>query len=182
MNRKKVLITSAVATVIVLVGVVITVVVGDSSESIPANADAAQTVATQESDPSEREDETEKESEPEAAQAGSAETYAPVQDSKLPETDKALSGLQALPAEPKKMIDPEVADHFGVELDDVFSANTTIKPYPQTWTDIDEQSAIVVVKVEDPNKEPEYYSALLERVNDDWKLVATLDYEGEIPK
>ncbi|EPD31434.1 hypothetical protein [uncultured Actinomyces sp.] len=181
MNRKKVLIVSAVVVLIVIVGLVIASVRSSNPSAQVENATTL-TSSTLETDPSASESSTTGTTAGEALDSEAPDSYAPVADSKLPDTDKALNNLRDLPKAPETMIEPEVAQNFDVDLTDMFADGTTLVPYPQTWTDIDETTAMVVVKMVKPNQDPEYYSALLELVDGEWKLVATVDYEGDIPE
>ncbi|MDO5035207.1 MAG: hypothetical protein Q4E01_07495 [Actinomycetaceae bacterium] len=188
MERKKGLLVGALVALIVAAGLVVGLLIkGSAPTATPADSGGAEPSVTENTDPSASERKTEKSANSETSETGREaegvpESYAPVADSKLPDTDKALDSLSELPQEPEKLIEPEVADQFGVKIEDVFTDGTTLKPYPQTWTDIDDRSAMVVVQIVMPGEEPEYYSALLELVDGEWKLLATLDYDGDIPE
>ncbi|MCD4557095.1 hypothetical protein [Schaalia sp. lx-100] len=93
------------------------------------------------------------------------------------EITEVITAIENSPEKPETLIDSHTADFYGTDLTTLFPQGTTIKVIPDSWTDIDEVTAMVGTVVTYPNKEPEYYSAILSRIDEAWKLLGTIPLE-----
>ncbi|MDO5729814.1 MAG: hypothetical protein Q4P71_09355 [Actinomycetaceae bacterium] len=93
------------------------------------------------------------------------------------EIDKVRTVLERAPEDPSQVLAESVVELYGVDLSDVFPPGTTIEVDIDTWTDIDENTALVATQITRPGHLPERYSAVLGKTNGKWMLLGTLPLE-----
>lgn len=101
---------------------------------------------------------------------------APVKRS-IAEIERAAAVLEQAPQHPADVLDDSVVELYGVDLSDVFPPGTTIDVDTDSWTDVDEVTALVATTITRPGHQPERYSAVLGKSNGEWLLLGTLPLE-----
>ncbi|MDO5722653.1 MAG: hypothetical protein Q4P06_08980 [Actinomycetaceae bacterium] len=97
------------------------------------------------------------------------------------EIQRAVQTIEKAPEEPEKAVAPQALELYGVDLSEVFPPGTKITVDQDSWTDVDETTALVATTITRPGEEPQTYTAVLGKSEGEWKLLGTLPLETETP-
>lgn len=109
----------------------------------------------------------------EGAQSASALREAPAVDPV--DVEQGARALEDLPADPAAGIAPEASRYFDVDPAAVLPEGARLDVDRSTWTPIDEDVAMVLVRMSAPGRPPENFTAIMQKSSGRWLLAATLD-------
>lgn len=110
----------------------------------------------------------------------SVDKPAPIERSAA-EIEQAVAALEQAPQHPADVLGDSVIELYGVDLSEVFPPGTTIEVNTDSWTDVDEVTALVATTITRPGHRPERYSAVLGKSDGEWLLLGTLPLEETAP-
>ncbi|MDT3767174.1 hypothetical protein QS713_03720 [Gleimia hominis] len=98
------------------------------------------------------------------------------------EVQNTVAKLENIVEEPEAIVDPEVAKSYGVEVNQILPEGTKVEVDQESWTDVDETTAMVPTTVKLPDGEEEQYAAVVSKTTRGWQLTTTLPIEEASPE